>query len=82
VLPVLYGDRFVARYEPAFDKKTREFAIANWWWEKSVRPDDAMCAALSRCLDEFARYLDASQVRLGEKVSGEKSLEWVVNLGG
>jgi uncharacterized protein YcaQ len=78
VLPVLYGDRFVARFEPAFDKKTREFTIANWWWEEGVRPDDAMYAALSRCLGEFVRYLDAGQVRLGEKVSGEKSLEWVV----
>ena len=82
VLPVLYGDRFVARFEPAFDKKTREFTIANWWWEEGVRPDDAMCAALARCLGEFARYLNAGQVRLGEKVAGEKSLEWVVNRGG
>jgi len=82
VLPVLYGDRFVARFEPAFDKKTREFTIANWWWEEDVRPDDAMCAALADCLGEFVRYLDAKQVRLGEKVAGEKSLEWVVAQGG
>lgn len=77
VLPVLYGDRFVARFEPAFDKKMREFTIANWWWEEGVQPDDAMQAALSCCLDEFVRYLDASQVRLGERVAGEKSLAWV-----
>jgi len=82
VLPVLYGDRFVARFEPAFDKKTREFTIANWWWEVGVRPDDAMRAALADCLSEFARYLDADQVRLGEKVVGEKSLEWAVRQGG
>jgi uncharacterized protein YcaQ len=82
VLPVLYGDRFVARFEPAFDRKTREFVIANWWWEEGVRPDDAMQAALADCLGEFARYLEASQVRLGEKVSGEKSLEWAVRQGG
>jgi hypothetical protein len=78
VLPVLYGDRFVARFEPAFDKKTREFTIANWWWEEGFQPDDAMCAALADCLGEFARYLDAGQVRLGEKVAGEKSLAWAV----
>jgi uncharacterized protein YcaQ len=78
VLPVLYSDRFVARFEPAFDKKTREFAIANWWWEEGIRPDDAMQVALADCLGEFARYLDASQVRLGEKVAGEKSLAWVI----
>jgi uncharacterized protein YcaQ len=82
VLPVLYGDRFVARFEPAFDKKTCQLAIANWWWEEGVRPDDAMHAALSRCLGEFTRYLDADRVQLGEKVSGEESLEWVVRQGG
>lgn len=82
VLPVLYGDRFVARFEPAFDKVTREFLIANWWWEKDTRPDDAMQAALAGCLGEFVRYLDAGQVQLGEKVSGEKSLEWVAHQGG
>ena len=82
VLPVLYGDRFVARFEPAFEKETRAFTVANWWWEKDVRPDDAMQAALADCLGEFARYLDASHVRLGEKVAGEKSLDWVVDHGG
>jgi len=82
VLPVLCGDRFVARFEPTFDKKTRVLTIANWWWEESVRPNDAMQAALADCLGEFARYLDASQVRLGEKVAGEKSLEWMVDQGG
>jgi uncharacterized protein YcaQ len=78
VLPVLYGDRFVARFEPAFDKKTCEFTIANWWWEEGVWPDDAMCTALADCLGEFVCYLDAGHVRLGEKVSGEKSLGWIV----
>ena len=31
VLPVICGDRFVARFDPAFDKKTRELTITNWW---------------------------------------------------
>jgi uncharacterized protein YcaQ len=33
VLPVLYGDRFVARVEPVYDRKTRELTLKNWWWE-------------------------------------------------
>jgi uncharacterized protein YcaQ len=77
VVPVLYGDQFVARFEPTFDKKTRAFTIANWWWEEGVRPDDAMQTALADCLGEFVRYLDAGQVRLGEKVSDKRGLEWI-----
>jgi uncharacterized protein YcaQ len=33
VLPVIYGDRFVARLDPGFDKKTRALTITNWWSE-------------------------------------------------
>lgn len=65
VLPVIYGDRFVARFDPAFDKKARELTIANWWWEEGIQPDEVMQAALADCLREFMRYLDARLLRLG-----------------
>jgi len=64
VLPVIYGDRFVARFDPAFDKKARELTIANWWWEEGIRPDEAMQAALADCFRAFMRYLDAGRLRL------------------
>ncbi|MBU0705017.1 MAG: winged helix DNA-binding domain-containing protein [Chloroflexi bacterium] len=80
VLPVIYGDRFVARFDPAFDRKTRQLTIANWWWEDSVQPDETMQAALTTCFREFARYLDARQIQLGEKVAGEKTLRWALSL--
>jgi len=53
VLPVLYGDRFIARFDPAFDKRRRELTIANWWWEAGVTPDQATQAALRKCFGEF-----------------------------
>ncbi len=74
VLPVIYGDRFIARFDPAFDKKTRELTITNWWWEEGVEPDESMEAALSVCFRDFVRYLDAGEIRLGEKVVGDKTL--------
>jgi uncharacterized protein YcaQ len=77
VLPVLYGDRFVARLEPAFDKKERELTLANWWWETGVLPDEHMEGALVTCFRDFARYLDAGQVRLGTSLAQEKTLRWV-----
>ena len=77
VLPVLYGDRFVARWEPAFDKKTGELEIANWWWEPGVQPDEPMEAALSRAMLEFARYLSAKTLRLAPAIKRRKDLKWV-----
>jgi hypothetical protein len=77
VLPVLYGDRFVARFQPEFDRKTRTMTIANWWWEEGVQPDGAMESALAACFREFARYLPAASVALGERIAGERSLQWV-----
>ena len=76
VLPVIYGDRFIARFDPAFDKKTRELTIANWWWEKGVQLDGPMEAALATCLRGFAHYLDAGEIELGEKLAVEKSHEF------
>jgi uncharacterized protein YcaQ len=76
VLPVLYGDRLVARFDPAFDRKTRVLAISNWWWEEGIEPDEAMEAALADCFDEFARYLCASEVRLGAAPSCNQTLHW------
>jgi uncharacterized protein YcaQ len=72
VLPVIYGDRFVARFDPAFDKKARELTIANWWWEEGIQPDEAMQAAIADCFREFMRYLDASRIRLGVRAAESK----------
>jgi len=69
VLPVIYGDRFVARFDPAFDKKARELTIANWWWEEGIQPDEAMQAAIVDCFREFLRYLDARRLQLGAKAA-------------
>jgi len=32
VPPVLYGDRFIARVDPRFDRSTSLLTINNWWW--------------------------------------------------
>jgi uncharacterized protein YcaQ len=77
VLPVIHGDRFVARFDPAFDKKSRDLTIADWWWEEGIRPDEAMQAAIVDCFLEFMRYLDARRLILGGKAA---EMEFLVNL--
>jgi uncharacterized protein len=80
VLPVLYGDSFVARVEPIFDRKARVLTIVNWWWEAGVVPDDAMVAALTQCLAAFGRYLGAEAIRLGEAIAGDRMMSQVLAL--
>ena len=80
VLPVIYGDRFVARVDPAYDKKRRILTLSNWWWEEGVQLNDAILEALVVGLQSFMRYLDAEQVRLGRKIADSKSMGWVRGL--
>ncbi len=77
VLPVLYGDRFVARVEPVFDRKARVLTLVNWWWEAGVEPDEALVAALAECTAAFGRYLGAEAIRLGEAATGDAALRRV-----
>jgi uncharacterized protein YcaQ len=70
VLPVLYGDRFVARFEPKFDKKTKTLELLNWWWEEGMKPDSEMKKAFRECIREFMGYLGAKDVVYGEGYGG------------
>ncbi len=77
VLPILYGDRFVARFDPVFDKKSRHFTIRNWWWEENVHPSKNMLRALKRCFEDFAVYLDAHEISIAESIAAQPSLQWM-----
>lgn len=77
VLPVLYGDKFVARLDPGFDKKTRILTINDWWWENDIRPDQDMVDALIRCLKDFIIYLDAEELKYSKALLKRGSLDWL-----
>ncbi len=66
VVPVLYGDQIVARFEPRLNKKTGTLELLHWWWEDGVRPNRAMKAAFRRCLKHFMAYLGAKDVTTGD----------------
>lgn len=76
VLPVLYGDQFVGRFEPKFDKKSRQLVIKDWWWESGHPPIKTMESALVDCIQAFGEYLNAGQIKLGDQVRGRHKMNW------
>ena len=79
VLPVLCGDRLVARMDPEFNRASKVFTIKNWWWENGVDPSDkSMLFALEECLSAFGQYLEAVEIRVGEEIRGQTGLEKIV----
>jgi len=80
VLPVLYGDKFIARFEPRFDRTTGEFAVADWWWERGVQVDQEMVIALKECLEAFLAYLSAADLVVSKEALKKGNLEWLKDL--
>ena len=80
VLPVLYGDKFIARFEPQYDKQTRLLTIKGWWWENGVRADDRVERALLACLGEFMGYLSARQIAIQKEISRAEPLYRVAEI--
>lgn len=79
VLPVLYGDRFVARCEPVLDRKANQLVLRNWWWEADVAPNEAMLVELRDCLAAFRDYLEVGSVRFEEPVAADR---WMSAING
>lgn len=66
VLPVFYGDRFVARIDSRLDKGT--WLISRWWWETDITPDAEMLDALRTTASQFIHYLRAQDITVSEHV--------------
>jgi uncharacterized protein YcaQ len=63
VLPVLWGDRLVARFDSVFDRTTNTFILLGLWLEaKALGQDEALAEALARGLGRFARFLGAAKL--------------------
>ncbi len=77
VLPVFYGDRFVARVDSRLEKGV--WTIARWWWEDDVAPDAGMLDTLRDAAERFMYYLRADGVIVGEGVD-ERVREAVVGI--
>jgi hypothetical protein len=64
-LPILFGDRLVARLDPRLDRATHTLRINGFWREPAVIADEvAFSAALARGLARFAQFLGAQRIDL------------------
>jgi uncharacterized protein len=78
VLPVLYGDRLIARLEPVLDKRTRLLTLKGWWWDQDIICDDILIAALAACFDNFLAYLNACSLQFASATFNPGDMEILV----
>ncbi|MCB9111991.1 MAG: YcaQ family DNA glycosylase [Anaerolineales bacterium] len=63
VLPVLWGDRLVARFDSKLDRTTNTFVILGFWLEdKTLAKDEAFAEALARGFVRFVNFLGAEKM--------------------
>ncbi len=65
VLPVLYKNQFVARFEPEPNKGKAPLEIKSWWWEPDVKITDEITAAIQDAFYRFSKYLGVEMMKDG-----------------
>ncbi|MGD9933452.1 MAG: crosslink repair DNA glycosylase YcaQ family protein [Dehalococcoidia bacterium] len=66
VLPVVHGDRIVARIDSRLDGHV--WSVASWLWEPDAVRGPATMAALTACVAQFKDYLGAKKLKLPRKM--------------
>lgn len=75
VLPVLYGEQFIARAELLYERKNKALVLRNWWWESGAPAGAGVAAALADGLNHFARYLEVQQFVLQSPAAEDPVLQ-------
>lgn len=60
VLPVLCGDRIIARFEPEIHREDAPLVIKNWWWEDRDAITDEVISEVIHCFVGFCSFLKSS----------------------
>lgn len=77
VLPILHGDRFVARFEPGRDKKSGALVIKKWWWEPGVSQSERMRLPLRHGFKQFLSYLGTDRLQIDGETAEQAGLGWL-----
>ncbi len=68
VLPVLFGDDFVARFEPKLDRQARLLRIESWYWEPGEALTPELAEALQSAFSPFLSFLEAERIETASGV--------------
>jgi uncharacterized protein len=65
VLPILFGDRFVGRIEPRYDRKARTLTFVGLWFEPGFDPIGSadFVPALRSAVEAYRSFVGATKVR-------------------
>jgi uncharacterized protein YcaQ len=55
-LPVLYGDKFIGRFDPKADRANKTFFVKTMYFEKGFKPDETFNKIFAQKLKEFAAF--------------------------
>lgn len=69
VLPILHGERFVARVDTKLHRDRGELEIKGLWKEASRSTSSAFEAEFERCLTSFAAWLGADRLTWGRPIA-------------
>lgn len=61
-LPVLYGNKFVARFDPKADRASKTFHIKSMHFEKGFNPDEAFNKIFASKLKDFALFNGCTKI--------------------
>ena len=78
VLPIIYNERFIGRFEPIIDRKSNTLLIQNWWWEKDVNVSQDMIDALTICFKNFIKFLNTEKLSIANTLVKDR-LKWISN---
>ncbi len=76
VLPIVFGDRFVGRFEPRIDRDRACVEVLDVWWEDGFAPGRAggFVDAMRDALRAYLRFADADRVDWAPHLATEKRL--------
>ncbi len=76
VLPIIFGDRFVGRIEPRFDRDRAHVEVLDVWWEDGFAPRraDGFVDAMREALRAYLRFAGAGHLEWAAHLDREKRL--------
>ena len=82
-LPVLFEDRFVARFDPKADRKTAEFIIKSFWFEPDFVPNDDFISEFVKTLKAFITFCGCKKLKILKSRNNTvlKAIQQLVNTG-